>query len=160
MSATEAWNAWRRCTQPVRSYRQMSAIRASVLVFVVPTLAVAAGWTDIYGENSLGERVVFRHVRSVTVQKQGEEQAYVQHVKADVVVSKGGAQRRFARQDCLHSTRPDGDAWLSCSAEGASPLAGTTYHQAPPKRGSLSPWICVRNCSASSPPVMKQDPWE
>jgi hypothetical protein len=135
-------------------------IRAACMIILLPALASAAGWTAIQGKNSGGEIVVFRHVQTITVQKQGEEQAYVQHVKADVMVSRPGTQRRYPSQDCLHSTRPDDNAWLSCSPDGASPLAGTTYHQAPPGKGSVSPWVCIRNCSAASPLIMRQAPWE
>ncbi len=135
-------------------------MRAAILFVIVPTLASAAGWTDIHGENSQGEKVIFRHVRSVTIQKQGDQEAYAQHVGADIIVVKGNGKRIFDNQDCLHSYQASGNAWLSCSPDGASPLAGTTYHQSPPKEGTLSPWICVRGCNASSPPIMKQEPWE
>lgn len=129
-------------------------ICAAWLFLLVPSLASAAGWTDMHGENSMDEKVIFRHVRTVTVQQQGNEQAYAQHVKADIIVSKDGRQKNFSGQDCLHSTRPDGSAWLSCSPDGTSPLAGTTYHQLPPARDAVSPWTCARHCKASSPRTM------
>lgn len=127
-------------------------------VVLVPALAGAAGWTDLEGTNAAGERIVFRQVRTITVQRQGHEQAYVQHVEADVIVSSPGGERRHAAQDCLHSTRPDENAWLTCSPKGESPLAGTTYHQAPPASGSASPWTCFANCSSRAPMVMTVAP--
>jgi hypothetical protein len=130
-------------------------IRAACLALLVPTLACAAGWTDIHGDISNNEKVIFRHVQTVTVQKQGKEEAYVQHVKADIIVLKGGARQVFPAQDCLHSTRADGNAWLSCSPDGTSPLAGRTYHQSPPAKDGVSPWICTRHCNALAPLIMK-----
>jgi hypothetical protein len=130
------------------------------LILMAPLLANAAGWTDIHGENARGEKVIFKHIENVTVQKQGDEEAYVQQVKANVIVIKGKTEKKFENQDCLHSYRPDGNAWLSCSPNGSSPLAGTTYHQAPSKRGVISDWTCEQGCGASSPRIMKQDPWE
>lgn len=130
-------------------------IRAAFLLVLMPTLAFAASWTDICGDISKDKKVIFRHVRTITVQKQGEEEAYVQHVEADIMLLNGSAQQSFLNQDCLHSTRPDENAWLSCSPYGASPLAGRTYHQSPPVNDAISPWICIRHCNASSPLIME-----
>jgi hypothetical protein len=136
----------------------MRAAMAWTAVFA-PALAGAAGWTDLRGTNAAGEQVVFRHLRTVTVQRQWPEQAYAQHVKADVLVfPSGGGERRHAMQDCLHSERPDGNAWLTCSPEGDSPLAGATYHQAPPVRDSVSPWRCFSHCSRSTPMELSVTP--
>jgi hypothetical protein len=120
------------------------------LLLAVPALAWGAGWTDVYGDNAGGERVVFQHTRNVTVQKQGDEEAYVQHVKADIIVVRDGARQRFPDQDCVHSYRSDGRAWLTCSPEGKSPLAGVTYHQQQP----AGTWVCWRHCRPDSPAVM------
>ena len=120
------------------------------LLLAVTGLAWGAGWTDIHGDNASGERVLFRHTKSVTVQKQGDEEAYVQHVKADVIVEKDGARQQFSDQDCVHSYRPDGRAWLTCSHDGKSPLAGVTYHQRQP----AAAWVCWRQCKPDSPAVM------
>jgi hypothetical protein len=140
--------------------REAGMIAATVLVLLMPLMVSAAGWTDIHGRNSRGEEVIFRHSRNVTVQKQGDEEAYVQHIKATIIVVKDSRERKFEDEDCLHSYRPSGDAWLTCSSAGSSPLAGPTYHQASPQRGQLSPWHCIRNCTELSPQTMKQEPWQ
>ena len=124
--------------------------RVAWLWLAVPCLAWGASWTDIYGDNAGGDRVLFRHTKNVTVQKQGDEEAYVQHVKADIIVEKDGARQQFSDQDCVHSYRPDGRAWLTCSPDGISPLAGVTYQQRQP----AGAWVCWRHCRPDSPAVM------
>ena len=130
--------------------RMKSPKSIACLLLAVTGLAWGAGWTDIHGDNASGERVLFRHTKRVTVQKQGDEEAYVQHVKADVIVEKDGARHQFADQDCVHSYRPDGRAWLTCSHDGKSPLAGVTYQQRQP----AAAWVCWRQCRPDSPAVM------
>lgn len=132
----------------MKSMKCMKSI--ACLLLTVTGLAWGAGWTDIYGDNASGERVLFRHTKNVTVQKQGDEEAYVQHVKADITVEKEGARQQFSDQDCVHSYRPDGRAWLTCSHDGKSPLSGVTYHQRQP----AAAWVCWRQCRPDSPAVM------
>lgn len=135
-------------------------IRLAFFPFLLPTLAAAAGWTDIYGTNARGVEVRITNQQNVTVQKQGDEEAYVQHFTADVIVKADGKERMFQKQNCIASSRPKGDGWISCSAQEYSPLAGLTYHQPPPKSGKLSSWRCVGGCADTAPKIMNQDSWE
>lgn len=135
-------------------------MRFLALALLLPSFANAAGWTDFHGKTGLGEEIIITNQENVTVQKQGDEESYVQHFTADIVVKSTKGQKKFEKQNCISSSRPDDHAWLTCSNFGTSPLAGVTYHRFPPKEGEKMLWACITNCGQSSPQILEVDPWE
>src|SRR6266566_4702771 len=131
----------------------MNLIRAIFLV-LLPTAALAAGFTGIYGNNKLGDGVA---VVEGFVDKQGEFQNYFSvDPPSSILIAHKNKFYKFS-EECEYS----GDRFLVCKASGKSPLAGTTYEITSDYCKSGYNYVCKKGCERPEvPPNMFESFYE